>query len=457
MKNLYLLTASLFLVFSSCKKENEPSVVPSPITLDAEYDSYWFYKLYGEVQNLDSYAYVDCGFFFSTSPSFNSDSTNLLSVIQDKRNPDHSKESITARVPAEYGKTYYFRTYFVTNKDGIITGDTKSFTANWHVPELEVVCYKYEKDKLLSLTGTIEGLATMRNDTLLNQDDYTYGIELSLDESFNDVYFAPVDKSDPSQTAQNDTFRIDVPLFISGKTIYYRTCFRNQAETFNMGESFHSDAKDFIINWQPSYVDLGLSVKWATCNIGGYSPSDHGDYYSWGLTETNYYINQESITALTDWYYDKQISGWKTEYPHGYGESYYDKDYTIYTDNTTSLKPSHDAAYTLWGTEWRIPSDQEFIELRSDCTWTLDNIAGVAGYRITSNKSGFEGNSIFLPMAEAFISGIIQEQGLGHYWTSSLGKRDPMMSDSFYFGQSYTHDQFLSLPYYGLTIRPVTQ
>ena len=34
------------------------------------------------------------------------------------------------------------------------------------------------------------------------------------------------------------------------------------------------------------YVDLGLSVKWATCNVGASSPSDYGDYYAWGETNT---------------------------------------------------------------------------------------------------------------------------------------------------------------------------
>ena len=31
-----------------------------------------------------------------------------------------------------------------------------------------------------------------------------------------------------------------------------------------------------------SYVDLGLSVKWATCNIGATKPEEYGDYYAWG-------------------------------------------------------------------------------------------------------------------------------------------------------------------------------
>ena len=457
MKKIHLFAIILSLFFISCDKEDKLTITPKAVTLDAEYDSYWFYTLNGEVLDLDSYAYVDCGFRFSTSPTFDSDTTRLLSVIQDVRNPEHTKEFITAKVPVKSGKTYYFQTYFITNKGDIITGETKSITADWHVPELEAVSYIYEKNKALRFTGTVEGLAIMRNDNQLNQNDYDYGIELSLNESFDDVYFAPVDKSASLQNVQNDTFRVDVPLFISGKTIYYRTSFRVQPNTFSMGESFHSNAKKFSVNWEPSYVDLGLSVKWATTNIGGYTPYDHGDYYSWGLTETNYNINQESITALSDWYFNKKITGWKPEYPHGYDESYYNDDYTIYTDNSTSLKTSCDAAYTLWGSEWRIPSNSEFVELRSNCTWTLDTIANIPGYQITSNKPGFEGNSIFLPMSEAFISGIIQEPYHGYYWTSNIELTDPIMSISFFFYSFYTQDTFVSASYSGLSIRPVTQ
>ena len=37
---------------------------------------------------------------------------------------------------------------------------------------------------------------------------------------------------------------------------------------------------------QHEYVDLGLSVMWATCNIGADAPEDYGEYYAWGETET---------------------------------------------------------------------------------------------------------------------------------------------------------------------------
>lgn len=45
------------------------------------------------------------------------------------------------------------------------------------------------------------------------------------------------------------------------------------------------------------YVDLGLSVKWATYNVGATSPSNYGDYFAWGETATkSTYTEANSIT-----------------------------------------------------------------------------------------------------------------------------------------------------------------
>ena len=30
------------------------------------------------------------------------------------------------------------------------------------------------------------------------------------------------------------------------------------------------------------FVDMGLSVMWATCNIGASSPEEYGWYFQWG-------------------------------------------------------------------------------------------------------------------------------------------------------------------------------
>lgn len=45
------------------------------------------------------------------------------------------------------------------------------------------------------------------------------------------------------------------------------------------------DSVKFIeLNNGYEYVDLGLSVKWATCNVGATAPEEYGDYFAWGET-----------------------------------------------------------------------------------------------------------------------------------------------------------------------------
>ena len=44
------------------------------------------------------------------------------------------------------------------------------------------------------------------------------------------------------------------------------------------------DSLTFIEEVAPQYVDLGLSVKWATCNLGAATPEEIGNYYAWGET-----------------------------------------------------------------------------------------------------------------------------------------------------------------------------
>ena len=46
------------------------------------------------------------------------------------------------------------------------------------------------------------------------------------------------------------------------------------------------------------YVDLGLSVKWATCNVGASSPSGYGNYYAWGETSPK---NDYSSSTCKTW------------------------------------------------------------------------------------------------------------------------------------------------------------
>lgn len=135
------------------------------------------------------------------------------------------------------------------------------------------------------------------------------------------------------------------------------------------------------------WVDLGLSVKWATCNVGANAPEEYGEYYAWGETTT------------------KNV----------YSESNY-----TYSDNPTTLPLDKDAAHVNWGGSWRMPTTVEQYELQKNCNVTWTTMNGVEGYIVTSKKNG---NSIFLPAAGyGFYGGLRLAGSYGSYWSSTLSK-----------------------------------
>lgn len=100
---------------------------------------------------------------------------------------------------------------------------------------------------------------------------------------------------------------------------------------------------------QHEYVDLGLSVKWATCNIGADKPEEYGDYYAWGELESK---------EVYDWFSYKWCNGSSdtlTKYNPFKGEGI--------VDSITTLDPEDDVAHVLWGGSWRMPTASEYREL----------------------------------------------------------------------------------------------
>ncbi|MBQ9559034.1 MAG: Ig-like domain-containing protein, partial [Bacteroidaceae bacterium] len=163
------------------------------------------------------------------------------------------------------------------------------------------------------------------------------------------------------------------------------------------------------------YVDLGLpsGTLWATHNIGATNPEDYGDYFAWGET-TGYKDGKTDFSWSTYKYcngdYDKL-----TKYC---GDSNLGDN--GFTDNLTELEFSDDAAYVNWGSEWRIPSVEQFQELINSnyttTTWTTVN--GVYGRKITSKSNG---NSIFLPAAGRRLGTSLSNAGShGFYWSRTL-------------------------------------
>ena len=192
------------------------------------------------------------------------------------------------------------------------------------------------------------------------------------------------------------------------------------------------------------YVDLGLSVKWATCNVGANNPEDYGDYFAWGETEP------KDVYYWSTYKYCNRDYDLLTKYCNksSYGNN-------GFTDNKTQLELSDDAARVNWGGAWRMPTDAEWTELREQCTWTWTTQNGKNGYKVTSKKSGYTNNSIFLPAAGYRDDSSLDYAGsYGGYWSSSLDTDDPRSAWYVYFYSSNVNRNYGSR-YGGRSVRPV--
>ena len=194
------------------------------------------------------------------------------------------------------------------------------------------------------------------------------------------------------------------------------------------------------------YVDLGLSEKWATCNVGATTPEEYGDYFAWGEVEVE-------LKTTYDWSTYKYCAGTYNSMTKYCDNSSYGKD--GFTDNKTVLDPEDDAAAVNWGGAWRMPTTEEQQELVDNCTWDWTTQNGVNGYKVT----GPNGNSIFLPAAGCMLEGSLYDSGLyGYYWSSSLYTGSPRCAYyvvGYYSGHVYWSGN--DDRYYGHSVRPVCQ
>ena len=210
------------------------------------------------------------------------------------------------------------------------------------------------------------------------------------------------------------------------------------------------------------WIDLGLSVKWAAYNLGADSPEDPGDYFAWGETipKQSYQWNNYKFCINSDSVREERIK-------HPFLKSLFGKkkaDIHIFSkynieevhgtvDNKVNLELCDDAARANWGGKWRMPTDAEWTELLTKCTWIWTTEGGKNGYKVTSKTNG---NSIFLPAAGYRDTGLHYVGVFGYYRSSSLDTEFPsrawyvfFSSDSVYGGHG---DR-----YYGHSIRPVSE
>ena len=205
------------------------------------------------------------------------------------------------------------------------------------------------------------------------------------------------------------------------------------------------------------YVDLGLpsGTLWATCNVGANSPEDYGLYFAWG--ETTGYTGDNNDGHSFDWVSYKYNNGDNCALTKYCSNGSY--GYNGFTDDLTELVSEDDAATANWGSEWCMPTIEQFQELtNSDYTtteWTTVN--GVYGRKITSKVSGHVGNFIFLPAAGFRLDSSLDGTGSGGlYWSRTLDAISPDNAFDLFFNSSrFSITSGYYGRCYGRSVRPV--
>ena len=222
--------------------------------------------------------------------------------------------------------------------------------------------------------------------------------------------------------------------------------------------------EDAVFQPVPEAVDLGLSVRWASFNLGAVKPEEFGEYYAWGETQPYYQpgdaqsespVWKEGKSDGYDWTSYQWCLGTRETLTKYCTNASYGND--GFTDGKTELDPEDDAAHVLLGGDWRMPTAAEIDELIANCNaeWTTEN--GVPGYRFTSNKEGYTGNSVFLPAAGYRLgTTYVYVETDGLFWSKSVNTGAPYHAYDLHVKADRVWRGNGSSRPYGFPIRPVT-
>ena len=188
----------------------------------------------------------------------------------------------------------------------------------------------------------------------------------------------------------------------------------------------------------PEAVDLGLSVKWVSFNLGASKPEEYGKYYA--FADTKGYTKDDASHSFS----------WEnTPYCNDSNGNSWSK----YTSGNATLESSDDAATVNLGGSWRMPTHKEWQDLYNECTWTWTTLNGVNGYKVSSKKNN---NSIFLPAAGYRYGTSYAYVGSdGFYWSSLVYSSGVYSAWDMRFNSGGRNPGNDGNRYYGFSVRPV--
>ena len=218
------------------------------------------------------------------------------------------------------------------------------------------------------------------------------GVGKSIDEAFEDVKSAIIDNNfgEPTPTPKPDS-NIPTP---SEPT--------PTPKPIDVNELTHGDGQQDGFY----YVDLGLSVKWATCNVGADSASDEGKLFQFGRVDGYKYGDSSNQFRTND--QNTQDTG-SSYIPLTTSGNTYDKGET--------LQSADDAANVNMGGAWKMPTKDELEELFNNTTHEVKTISNTSGMLFTSTRNG---KSLFIPFAGNWSGNFYNNGSDASVWSSQV-------------------------------------
>lgn len=342
--------------------------------------------------------------------------------------------SITEKV---YPNGQYYYVACADIEGNVIYGEVQPFKTN----NIEV------SFSSLSATNISEDSVDITGKLSIKSTDKLY-FNVVISYSYRlDFLFGGHDYRLNNNPIDEDSFSITLPSLDYNHTYYYQVAVQiyGEATRFHCVQTIISEKLSFQTANRPEMIDLGLSVKWRSWNLGASSPPERGDFYAWGENQTQ---------SFYGW-------SWKS-YKWSQGNENilikYNTDPNMgNVDNITKLQNEDDVAHTQLGGLWRMPTKEEYQELLDNCTREyIPNI----GVKFTSKKNGYSDQWILFPPSGCYTErNYIQDTsgGSGFYWSSSLDVNKPMNACSFYFSTPGGQTEMQSSGRWtGMVIRPVS-
>ena len=403
----FIALFAVCLFFSGCIPEEIelPVRIKSVVTHGVSNVDSRSATLFGNISLYDS-ENIACGFIYNTS-------SNLSHKSGVERSTIANGDYVLNISGLKANTIYYYRAYGV-DAGQYKYGDIRSFTTKQNVSVTTG-----------SATSTTSSSATLSGSVSGADQSLTCGIIYGTSSSLSSS------SGTKKSTTSSGSYSISVTGLSANRTYYYRAYAIVDGEyVYGEVRSFTTESSSTVTSGDA--IDLGLSVKWASCNVGADSPEEYGDYFAWGETTTkSSYTDSNGVT---------------------YGLYISELESRSIIDADGNLTAAYDAATANWGDNWRMPTLDEMMELIENCTWKWTTQNGVNGYKVT----GPNGNSIFLPAAGYRYGTSFDDAGSrGYYWPAT-----PFSSRRLAYYLSFSSDHHGYSDFYrsrGHTVRPVSE